>query len=119
MPIIDIEIVLNESLGENLASDLANKLGEVFNSPPGTTWAKIHGLQADQYAENGTTQKDIHPVFVKVIKSNLEKGQDFQIEAEKISHAVASICGRPPENVHIIYEPESSGRIAFGGKLIP
>jgi len=121
MPIIDIEVVLkdNEILGKNLASDLADKLGEFFNSPSGTTWVKTHGLQADRYAENGTAQKDIHPVFVKVIKSNLNEGPDLQIEAEKISLAVAGICGRPPANVHIIYEPKGSGRIAFGGRLIP
>lgn len=120
MPIIDVEIVLqqNESLREDLASKIANKLGEIFNSSHGTTWVKTHGLPVAQYAENGMTQIEFFPIFVKVIKSKLGNEKDLQNEAEQITNAVASICGRPPSNVHIIYELEGSGRVAFGGKLV-
>jgi len=120
MPIIDVEIVLkqNESLRGDLASDLANKLGEIFNSSRGTTWVKTHGLPANQYAENGIAKNEFFPVFVKVIKSKLENEKDLQNEAEQITNAVARICERPPSNVHVIYEPEGSGRVAFGGKLV-
>ncbi len=47
MPIIEIEIMLkqNESIREDLASDLADKLGEILNSPRGTTWVKHTGFR--------------------------------------------------------------------------
>ena len=50
MPIVDIEIVLraNESIREEVVSELANELGEIFHSSPGQTWIKIHPLSADQ-----------------------------------------------------------------------
>ena len=53
-----------------------------------------------------------------MIKSKLHKDSGPQNEAQQISNAVVSICGRLPENVHIIYEPDDSRRIAFGGELI-
>jgi hypothetical protein len=53
-----------------------------------------------------------------VIKSKLDDEDDLHNETEQITNAIAGICGRPPSNVHIIYEPEGSGRVAFGGKLV-
>ena len=119
MPIVDVEIVLkeNETIPENLSSNFANELGRIFNSPSNSTWVKVRGLSAHQYAENGETRKDVLPVFVRVIKSKILKGE-IQKEAEQIAVVVANICDRPAENIHIIYEPDGSGRVAFGGKLI-
>lgn len=119
MPIVGVEIVLkeNETISENLASNLADELGRIFDSPPSSTWVKVRELPAHQYAENGGTPKEVFPVFVRIIKSKILKSE-IQKEAEQISVAVANICERHVENVHIIYEPEGSGRVAFGGKLI-
>ena len=43
---------------------------------------------------------------------------ELQTEVDRLTAAIAQICDRPAENVHIIYLPEGAGRIAFGGKVI-
>lgn len=121
MPIIEIEIVLkpNEILRDKMASEFADRLGEIFGSPKGGTWVKLYSLPESQYAENGGKEEGAYPVFVSVLKSKLPTHEDMQFEVERIASAVAQICERPPTLVHVIYEPEGSGRVAFGGKLIP
>ena len=120
MPIVDIEIVLraNEATRQEMASELANELGEIFHSSPGGTWVKVHPLAADQYAENGGRLEGICPIFVTVMKSELASFEELQEEVLRITGVVAQICGRPSENVHVIYQPEGKGRVAFGGKLV-
>ncbi|HAV78593.1 MAG TPA: hypothetical protein DCX53_14690 [Anaerolineae bacterium] len=120
MPIVEIEITLreHETLQENLASSLADELGEIFGSPPGTTWVKLQGLPISQYAENGSTPEGTYPVFVKVIKSEQPDPLELQKEAVAITNAVATVCRRPVENVHIIFDPGGRNRVSFGGKLV-
>jgi phenylpyruvate tautomerase PptA (4-oxalocrotonate tautomerase family) len=120
MPIVEIEITLrqNETLRENLASDLADEFGKIFDSPRATTWVKLYLLPASHYAENDGTQIDIYPIFIRVLKSELPGQIKLHGEVDMITSAVSNICGRPPENVHIIFETNGRGRVAFGGKLI-
>src|SRR5215216_2753952 len=120
MPIIDIEIVLraNESIRDHMVSELADELGEIFHSPPGETWIKVHPLSTDQYAENGGRPDGIYPIFVTVVKSKLSSFEESQKEMTKITGAVAQICGRPSDTIHVIYQPECRGRVAFGGKIV-
>jgi phenylpyruvate tautomerase PptA (4-oxalocrotonate tautomerase family) len=120
MPIVDIEIVLraNESIREEVVSELANELGEIFHSSAGETWIKIHPLSADQYAENGGTPDGIYPIFVTVMKSKLSSLEEMQKEVAKITGVIAQICGRPSDNIHVIYQPAGRGRVAFGGKIV-
>ena len=120
MPIVDIEIVLrtNEIIREEVVSELANELGEIFHSSPGETWIKIHPLLADQYAENGGTLDGIYPIFITVMKSKLSSFEEMQEEVANITGAVAQICGRPSDNIHVIYQPAGKGRVAFGGKIV-
>ena len=120
MPIVDVEIVLRpgEAIRKEIASDLANELGEVFQTQPSQTWVKVHAMPADRYAENGGTRDGIYPIFVSIIKSKLPTSEEMQEEVEKITGAVAQICGRSSENVHVIYQPEGRGRVAFGGKIV-
>jgi phenylpyruvate tautomerase PptA (4-oxalocrotonate tautomerase family) len=120
MPIVDIEIVLraNESIREEVVSELANELGEIFHSSPGETWIKIHPLSADQYAENGGTPYGIYPIFVTVMKSKLSSFEEMQMEVARITGSIAQICGRPSDNIHVIYQPAGRGRVAFGGKIV-
>ena len=120
MPIVDIEIVIraNEVIRADMVSELADEMGEIFHSSPGETWIKVHPLSADQYAENGRTPNGIYPVFVTVIKSKLSSIEEMQNEVAKITGAVAQLCGRPSDNIHVIYQPEGRGRVAFGGKLV-
>ena len=120
MPIIDIEIVRrpNEIIRNDMVTELADELGEIFHSPSRGTWVKVHDIPSSQYAENGETAIGLYPIFVKIIKSTLPSLEEIQQEVEKITGAVAQICNRPSENVHVIYQPEGRGRIAFGGKLV-
>jgi phenylpyruvate tautomerase PptA (4-oxalocrotonate tautomerase family) len=120
VPIVDIEIVLmaNEAIREETVSELAHELGEVFYSSPGRTWIKVHPLLAHQYAENGGRSEGVYPVFVTIMKSDLPLLEEMQKEVAKITAAVAQIYGRPAENVHVIYQPEARGRVAFGGEII-
>ena len=120
MPIVEIEITRkqNESIPNDLAASLANELGAILNSPDGTTWVKLHELQESHYAENNVSQNNIHPVFINIIKSVLPETSVLEKEVIQITKIVAKLCNRPPENIHIIYEPEGRGRVSFGGKLV-
>lgn len=119
MPILEIEIALQpeENLAEDLAFQLANTTAGILRSRPRGTWVKLKTLDPGCFAENETDKNEpVYPVFVTVLKSNLDSGA-LATEAKKLAEAVARICNRPIENVHILFEPEAQGRIAFGGKL--
>jgi phenylpyruvate tautomerase PptA (4-oxalocrotonate tautomerase family) len=60
----------------------------------------------------------VYPVFVSIIKSELPPIDEMEKEVEKITGAMARICGRPSENVHVIYQPQAKGRVAFGGRIV-
>ncbi|HEX5839525.1 MAG TPA: hypothetical protein VFY26_16940 [Anaerolineales bacterium] len=120
MPILSVEIVTRpgESLRLGLARELAYRTGEIFGSEPGGTWVKVHLLTRDGYAENDGTTEESFPVFVSVLKAKLPVPEDLQEEVARLTDAVAQVCDRPRENVHIIYQPEGAGRVAFGGRLV-
>jgi phenylpyruvate tautomerase PptA (4-oxalocrotonate tautomerase family) len=121
MPILEIEIItrLGESIDPQLATDLADRAGAIFGSPAGHTWVRVHSLPSENYAENhGGSGVDVYPVFVSVLKAERPSPQDLQREVEQLTMAVAQLCNRPEENVHIIYLPDGRGRVAFGGKVV-
>ena len=120
MPILHVEIVTRsgESIRPGLAQELADRTGGVFGSQPGGTWVKVHLLARDEYAENDNTAEDIFPVFVSILKAKLPAPNELQEEITRLTEAVAQVCDRPRENVHIIYQPEGTGRVAFGGRLV-
>jgi phenylpyruvate tautomerase PptA (4-oxalocrotonate tautomerase family) len=120
MPIVDVEIVLrpDEVVRKEIATELANEIGEIFQSSPAGTWVKVRELSAECYAENGGTPNGVYPIFVSITKSKLPEVDELEREAAKITGAVAQICGRSSENVHLIYQPEGRGRVAFGGKMV-
>ena len=121
MPIVDIEIVLRagENLRSSLAGALADALGEIFAAPPRTTWVRLRSLPADDFAENGgRLSADGPPVFVSILKRKRPAPSELQPEVDRITAAVARICSRSPGHVHIIYEPDGAGRVAFGGRIV-
>jgi len=121
MPILEIEVVVteDESLGHELAPSLAEAAGGIFGSPAGGTWVRLRELPLSQYAENGGGPIDgVLPVFVTVLKARLPTPGDLESEIEKLTNEIARLCKRPPENVHLIYQPEGAGRVAFGGRLV-
>jgi phenylpyruvate tautomerase PptA (4-oxalocrotonate tautomerase family) len=121
MPILTIEIVLrpNESLRVGLAAELADRAGEIFGSDPGETWVKVTIIPVGQYSENGGLPPGgIYPVFVSVLKARSSPANALQAEVTRLTAAMAQACARPVENVHIFYQPEGRGRMAFGGRLV-
>jgi phenylpyruvate tautomerase PptA (4-oxalocrotonate tautomerase family) len=120
MPILDVELVLapGETPVSDLAARLADAAGQVFGSEPRRTWVKLRFMEAGLYAENNNPAGGIYPVFVTVLKSRLPIGGELESEIKSLTEALAEVCDRSLENVHIFYQPEGAGRVAFGGNLI-
>lgn len=120
MPIVDVEIVLNEgqSLRANLAAELAEVLGGVFETPKGRTWVRVRSLPRNQYGENGGAPDYAQPVFVTVLKAQRPTGDALKREVRLLTNAIAAIVDRNGDAVHILYDPDAKGRIAFGGELV-
>jgi phenylpyruvate tautomerase PptA (4-oxalocrotonate tautomerase family) len=121
MPIVDVEIVLlpEESMRLGLAAEIADRCGQVFGSPPGSTWVKLRAIPCDHYAESGGGPRDgVYPVFVSVLKARLPAPDVLRTEVDGLIAAVAEATGRPTENIHIVYLPAGAGRVAFGGELV-
>lgn len=121
MPILEVELVMDagEPLRAGLARDLADAAGDVLGTPAGRTWVRVRTLPKEQYAESrAEVPKDVRPVFVTVLKSRVGGPKELKEEAAKLCAALARACGRPPENVHILYLPEAAGRMSFGGELV-
>lgn len=121
MPLVEAEIVLRpgETLTSNLAGRLADACAEAMGEPPGRTWVRVRGLSPDAYAEDhGGPPEGVHPVFLTVVKARPPVAEELQREVAGLTQAIAEVCGRPPENVHILYEPKAAGRIAFGGEVV-
>jgi phenylpyruvate tautomerase PptA (4-oxalocrotonate tautomerase family) len=118
MPILDVELVTSEPLDGGLAAKIAEMSAQVFGSPPASTWVRVRSLPQEHYAENGSASPaGWRSVFVTVLKAQRPTGSTLEAEVRALTEGVSRICGRPVENVHILYEPDAQGRIAFGGTL--
>jgi phenylpyruvate tautomerase PptA (4-oxalocrotonate tautomerase family) len=120
MPILEIEIVGDPAAGtrDGLAQRIADAAGRVLGSDPQETWVRVRLLPADHYAENGGAPTGIAPVFVSLLKRRNPEGKELDLEVANLTTAIADACGRPRDNVHILYDPPGAGRQAFGGRLI-
>jgi phenylpyruvate tautomerase PptA (4-oxalocrotonate tautomerase family) len=80
MPIVDVEVVLGagETLTANMASMLADAIGEVFGTPRGRTWVRLRHLNRADYAEQGGITDDIRPVFITVLKSQRPENETMR-----------------------------------------
>lgn len=116
MPILEVEIIGTVNK-ENIAQPLADAAAEVLKTGPGRTWVKVRFLPSGQYAENGGAAGDIHPVFVSVLLGRCNEIKEKAEIASGLAAALSRVLDRPAENVHVLFEPEAIGRIAFGGKL--
>ena len=115
-PVVDVEFT--GEVAKDTAQRLADALGEVFGSPPAETWVKVHTLEQHRYAENHSTlAAGIRPVWVKVLKGTAPVGDEAAVLALSIADAVAAACRLPVGNIHVIFEPDALGRVAFGGRL--
>ena len=120
MPLLEIEIVgeVKETAVNGLARRLADAAGGVFGSAPHTTWVRLRVLSAANYSENEGAAAGIAPVFVKVTQRTNPERDALRTEIRSLTEAIARVCGRPAENVHVCYEPPADGRQAFGGRLV-
>jgi len=121
MPILEVEWVADEqeTMPSGLAGRLADAAGDVFRTAPGRTWARVRRLSSADYAEDGGgPPADVRPVFVRVLKARVPAPEDIENEVERLTRAIADVCGRPTENVHVVYLPAAAGRAAFGGRLV-
>ena len=126
MPIVTIELMTDEGFpsGTTLPSaetirDIADALGDVFDSRPSGTWLKFREQPRELYAENDAElTENVRPVIVEILKAELPDPASLATEARAICLLVAKALMRPPENVHVIYQPAARGRVAFGGELV-
>jgi phenylpyruvate tautomerase PptA (4-oxalocrotonate tautomerase family) len=120
MPLVEVEIIGCEpSVPAQVARPLADALAHIFGSGPTQTWVRVRSLARDAYAENGVAKPlGVSAVFVTITKRALPDAVLLATEAALVSTAVGEIVARPPERVHVIYEPPGAGRIAFGGELV-
>lgn len=121
MPIVNVEVVVGpgEFLAPDLAARLADRAGSIFQSPAGGTWVTVRALSLQHYAESGGgPESGVRPVFVTVLKAERGSNEALAAEAKALTTAVAEACGRPAENVHVVYQPDGVGRVAFGGRMV-
>ena len=119
MPILEIEIVnAAGDLDDDLAQRLADIAGKIFESKQGETWVKVRSLHCGQYAENDDPQLQIKPVFVSVLLRRCPPEEVMRKQADELAASIARICKRAKENVHILFQPDAGGRVAFGGNLV-
>ena len=117
---LDVEFVLcdGQAVSDGIAARLADAAGGVFAAPPGTTWVRLRPLARSCYAENGMVEPEgWNAIFVTVIKAHVPSGEALEKEVRALTEAVARICGREQQQVHVLYEPAAAGRIAFGGRI--
>ncbi len=116
MPILEVEIVGAPETSDGLAARIAVAAGEALDKPGGT-WVRLRRLEPADYAESdGGPPAGVAPVFVRVLERAAP--DDLDARVERLTDAVAAACGRPAENVHVLYEPPAAGRMAFGGRLV-
>jgi phenylpyruvate tautomerase PptA (4-oxalocrotonate tautomerase family) len=120
VPILEIEMVVDgdETPPPGLAQEIADCAGEVFGTPPGHTWVRLRLLPREHYAENGASSERLRPVFVSVLKAVRPEGSALATEVSELTEAIAAACDRPGANVHLIYAPSATGRVAFGARVV-
>ncbi len=117
MPILEVRIV-GDSAAPDLAQRIADAAAAVLGSPPRGTWVLLDVVPAARHAENGGAEPGVAPVFVRVLLKDGPPRDGLADQVAALTRAVAASCGRPAENVHLVYEPAAAGRVAFGGNLV-
>jgi phenylpyruvate tautomerase PptA (4-oxalocrotonate tautomerase family) len=116
MPILEIEVVGQQATDpptERLAERIAAAVGSALGVPAGQLWVKVRKLAASNYAENGPPLPTL-PVFARLLVRTRDPSV-WPTRAELIAAAVADATARPREVVHVIFEPDATGRVFFGG----
>lgn len=120
MPILDIEVIGHQPGDpptEKLADRVAQAVGSALGVPPGQLWVKLQRLSASHYAENGPPTGML-PVFVTVLVRTRDPSV-WPARAVLIADAVAGATLRPRSAIHVIFDPDATGRVFFGGAPDP
>lgn len=119
MPVVEVNLVGDRDVQAGMAERLADALADALDARPEGTWVKVVVTPAGLYAEGaGGPEPGVQPVFVTIIRAHVPRGEQLRAQALRVADAVSVVCSRPLENVHVIYEAEARGRIAFGGRLV-
>ena len=121
MPMLDVKLMgpVAEADRRDLARRIADAAAVVFGSPTGETWVTLHLVASEMYSENGGGPPiGAKPVIVSVVQARPPTGRALVDQVAQLTRAIAQACGRPPENVHLVYQPKAKGRVAFGGRLV-
>lgn len=118
MPIVDIELIGSSGIPFDLPQLMADAIGRVLEAPPGTTWVRARFLPAPLYAESGGELPSVEPVFVTILQRRRPTGAGLAGAVAAVTEAVAEITGRASEHVHIVFEEDGAGRVAFGGEIV-
>ena len=119
MPILDVDYIgpVADHVRRARARRIADAAGAVLGAPPRSTWVRMRFVPADEYAENEGAEPGAWPVIVQVLEADPPEGEDLAAEARRLTEAIAAACGRPADNVHLVYAPAGRGRVSFGGRL--
>lgn len=75
----------------DLASRLANSIGDALGAEPGRTWVRLRTLPHHRYAESGPTSFDgVSPVFVTIKARRHPNPNDFAVVAPRVCAAAAA-----------------------------
>lgn len=118
MPILTIEVVGELERATGAAGRAADAAAAVLEVEAGRCWVKLKLLPREQYAENGGAEEGISPVFVSLILAQAPQADSCRLQCQQLATALATALDRPAENIHILYQPDAKGRIAFGGRLV-
>jgi phenylpyruvate tautomerase PptA (4-oxalocrotonate tautomerase family) len=123
MPILDVEVVgqqAGDAPLEGLADRIAMDAGAALGVPAGQLWVTVRHLPASRYAENGPPMAGM-PVFVRVLARARDSSDAAERprRAEAIAAVVSRATARERASVHVIFEPDASGRVFFGGAPDP
>lgn len=119
MPILDVELVGKPTHdSDSIAQRLADAAAQALEARPGSVWVKLRWIEGSCYAESAGAPAGLRPVFVKLLRKTRPEGDALVAEIARLTAAVAAVCDRPAENVHVLYEGDAAGRLAFGGRLV-
>ncbi len=116
MPTLILDFADRSQLDPAMARSLADAAADILGIAPGHCWLRMRALEA--YAENGADSPP-RPVFVEILRDTLPRREQLQEESRQLAAAFAARIGCPVDLVHVIHAPAGSGRVAFGGRLIP
>ena len=115
MMLLEVEVVgqqVGDPPTEKLAERIAGGVGSAFGIPGGQLLVKVQKVSASNFASNAAPSKML-PVFVRVLVRTKDPAV-WPKRADVIANAISEATSRERASVHVIFEPDATGRIFFG-----